>query len=366
MKIGYFGALLCSLLIALFILACPAHAEPYLAVQTGLKCGQCHVNPTGGGLRTVFGDVFAQTVMPHQHLDTGPDTWVGEINRFLSVGGDLRFDGDYERTPGSPSVDSFALQQARIYVNATVIPTRLAVYVDEQVAPGGALNREAYGMYWSAAHEWYLKAGQLYLPFGLRLQDQTAFIQTASGINMTTPDQGAEFGWEHNAWDAQFAVSNGTASGPVVDHGKQYSGQLIYVEQQWRLGLGANLNDASAVGSKSALAVFGGLKTGPIAWLAQGEVVDDKSIPNGGGRMLATLLEANWLLARGNNLKITDEFLDPNRAVGHNEQTRWSLVYELTPIQFLQLRAGVRYSDGIPQDDSEHVRLFFVEVHGFF
>ena len=357
-------ALLGRLLVPLAFLASVAHAEPYLAVQTGLKCGQCHVNPTGGGLRTPFGDVFAQRIMPHDHLDSGADTWTGEINRFLSVGGDVRFDGQYETTPGSASVDSFALEQARIYLNATVIPARLAVYLDEQVAPGGALNREAYGMYWSASHEWYLKAGQLYLPFGLRLQDQTAFIQTVSGINMTTPDQGAEFGWEHNAWDAQFAVSNGTAGGPEVDHGKQYSGQLIYVEPKWRLGLGANFNDAAA-GSKNALALFGGLKTGPIAWLAQGELVDDKSIPNSGGRMLATLLEADWLLAPGNNLKITSEYLDPDRSVAQNEQTRWSLVYELTPIQFLQLRAGVRYSDGIPQDNSEHVRLYFLEVHGF-
>jgi len=365
MRVRQFRAALGSLVIPLLLLACPAHAEPYLAVETGLKCGQCHVNPTGGGLRTAFGDAFAQGVMPQHHLDTGAHTWVGEINRFLSVGGDLRFDGQYQTVPGSASVDSFALEQARIYLDATVIPNRLAAYVDEQVAPGGALNREAYAMYWSASHEWYLKAGQLYLPFGLRLQDQTAFIQTTSGINMTTPDQGVEVGWEHKAWDAQFAVSNGTAAGPEVDHGKQYSGQLIYVEPQWRLGLGMNVNDA-AVGSKNAVALFGGLKTGPIAWLAQAELVDDKSIPDDGGRMLATLLEANWLLARGNNLKITSEFLDPDRNVAHNEQTRWSLVYELTPIQFLQLRAGVRYSDGIPQDDSEHVRLYFVEVHGFF
>jgi hypothetical protein len=358
-------ATLSSLLMPLFFLAYSAHAEPYLAVQMGFKCGQCHVNPTGGGLRTVFGDAFAQTLLPHKHVDTGADTWVGEINRFLAVGGDLLFDGEYTKTTNTPSLDAFALDQARAYIDATVIPGRLAVYVDELVAPGGALNEEAYGMYWSASHQWYVKAGQLYLPFGLRLQDLSAFIQTASGINMTTPDQGVEFGWEHNAWDAQFAVTNGTAGGPEVNHGKEYSGQLIYVESHWRVGLGANFNDA-LIGNKSALALFGGLKTGPIAWLAQAEVVDDKSIPNDDGRALATLLEANWLLATGNNLKITSEFLNPNRDVGHDQQTRLSLVYELTPIQFVQLRAGARYSNGVPHDESGHESLYFVELHGYF
>src|SRR5256886_16920607 len=82
--------------------------------------------------------------------------------------------------------------------------------------------------------------------------------------------------------------------------------------------------------------------------------------------MLATLLEANWALARGHNLKVTGEYLDPNRRVPRDAQTRWSLLYELTPVQFVQLRAGERYSDGIPQLDSEHTRLYFPELPGLF
>jgi len=361
------AGVLCCLPVLLCLAAAVAHAEPYLAVQQGLKCGVCHVNPTGGGLRTTYGDLFAQTLMPARHLDSAiaADNWTGQLGQFLRLGGDLRFDGSVEQAPHTSSVQQFALGQTRVYLDANVIPDRFLVYVDEQVAPGGALNREAYGLFWSARHDWYLKAGQMYLPFGLRLQDQTAFILTASGINMTTPDQGVEIGWLHGAWDAQLAVSNGTAGGAVTSDGKQLSSQLIYVQPLWRLGLAANSNDQS-VGHKNAYAIFGGLRTGPIAWLAQGEVIDDESIANGQGRMIATLLEANWLIVRGSNLKITDEFLNPDRAVPNGEQTRWSLVYELTPLQFVQLRAGFRYYDGIPQDEAEHERLYFIELHGFF
>jgi hypothetical protein len=354
------------LLAPLFFLILPAHAEPYLAVQTGFKCGQCHVNPTGGGERNVFGNVFAQTQLPARRIDTGSDVWTGDVTKFLSVGGDLRFDGSYSKVPQSPSVDQFQMEQTRIYVSASVIPQRLLVYVDEQVAPGGAVNEEAYGLYWSANHDWYVKAGQMYLPFGLRLQDQSAFVRQASGINMTTPDRGAEFGWERGAWDAQFTVSNGTAGGPVSNNGKQYGGQLIYVQSLWRLGLAANYNDAAATGGRGTYGAFAGVRTGPIAWLGEADYINDRSLGNSAVKMVATLAEANWRIAQGHNLKVTGEFLDPNRDIAHNGRTRWSLVYELTPIQFVQLRAGVRYSQGIPQAPAENARLFFVQLHGFF
>src|SRR5580700_1075406 len=140
-------------LASLCLAAAGAHAEPYLAVQTGLKCTQCHVNPTGGGLRAVYGDVYAQTVLPALHLDTGKDTWTGDISSFLRLGGDLRTEALATEVPHSKTISQFQLEQVRTYLEAEVIPERLIAYVDEQIAPGGALNREAYVLYWSASHD---------------------------------------------------------------------------------------------------------------------------------------------------------------------------------------------------------------------
>lgn len=362
--------LLQCLALTLCLFALRANAEPYLAVQTGLKCGQCHVNPTGGGLRTQYGDVFAQTLLPQEKIDTGPDLWTGDITKFLRIGGDLRFDGSVMTEPHTQNQDTFALQQTRVYLEANVIPDRLLVYVDEQVAPGGATNHEAYGVYWSANHDWYLKAGQMYLPFGLRLQDQLAFIITQPGISMFQWDQGVEFGWERGHWDAQVDVTNGTANGGSTnDNGKRYSGQLQWVESQFRFGGAANFNKKTP-GDESAFALFGGVRTGPVEWLGQVELIDNKAIVEGahvvGQRQLASLAEADWLIAKGNNLKFTAEFFDPDRNVSNDNETRWSLVYEWTPIQFAQIRSGVRYGDGIPDITSLHTKLFFVEFHGFF
>jgi len=35
-----------------------ASAKPEFAAQTGLPCGQCHVNPAGGGKLKAFGEKF--------------------------------------------------------------------------------------------------------------------------------------------------------------------------------------------------------------------------------------------------------------------------------------------------------------------
>jgi hypothetical protein len=36
----------------------PANAKPEFAAQTKLPCGQCHVNPAGGGKLKAFGEKF--------------------------------------------------------------------------------------------------------------------------------------------------------------------------------------------------------------------------------------------------------------------------------------------------------------------
>ena len=56
----------------------------------------------------------------------------------------------------------------------------------------------------------------------------------------------------------------------------------------------------------------------------------------------------------------------PDEDVDEDQKTRWSAVYEYTPIPFVQLRAGFRRHDGIPQNDFDNRDVAFVEVHGFF
>lgn len=345
--------------------AASLHAEPYLAIRQGAQCSQCHVNPTGGGLRNAFGNAFVQTQLAAQRIDTGNSQWLGEISNYVAVGGDFRGNATLTEVPKQNSLSEFAVEEARLYLNLSPIPGRLSIYLDQRVAPGAATNMEAYAQYWTADRAWYVKAGQMYLPFGLRLEDDSAFTRQVPGINMTTPDTGVEGGWESGPWSAQFAISNGAAGGDETDNRKQFTTQAAYVQSLWRMGAAANLNNSEA-GDRRAFGIFGGLKTGPIAWLAEADFVSDASFAEGKRDLRAGLLEGNWLIRPGHNLKVSAEYFEPDADVDEDEQTRGSVVYEFTPIQFLQLRAGVRIYDGIPQNELQNRKFYFVQAHGFF
>lgn len=354
---------MCALLGALLVSAA-VRAEPYLAVQNGYKCNVCHVNPTGGGLRNDFGIIFAERLMPADTSVAAAALWSGKLGDFLRLGGDLRTDWERSVVLQRPSQQQFAVEQMRVYADVAVIPDRLSVYVDELVAPNSPENMEAYVRYGSTADGWYLKGGKFYLPFGWRIQDQTAFVREATGISMTTPDNGIEAGYEHGAWSAQLDLTNGAANAQSGS-GHQITDQVVYVQPRWRLGAASSFTQ-SAAGNRRVLGVFAGVRTGPVAWLGEADLVRDAGFPDGARKLAGALGEADWLIARGHNLKFTAEYYDPDRAVREDQQTRYSAVYEFTPLPFVQLRAGYRYYRGIPQNDLQNRRLTFVELHGFF
>lgn len=343
-----------------------AKAEPYFAVREGLKCASCHVNPSGGGMRNAFGNAWAQTKLPERRIDIpGAEAWTGAVNRYISVGGNLRTGYTYSDIPDSDARSEFETEEARAYLAVAIIPDRLLLYLDERVAPGSASNLEAYARYTTADQRWYVQAGQMYLPYGWRLEDDTAFVRQVTGINFAAPDKGVEIGFETAQWSAQLAVTNGTAAGPEADTGKQASLRAEHIQSIWRFGAGFNYNDADA-GDRQMQGIFAGLRTGPIAWLAEADYIVDDGFADGRRREWVGLLEGNWALLSGHNLKLSAEYFEPDTDVDEDEQNRYSLVWEYTPFQFLQLRAGARVYDGIPQNPQQNRKLYFVGLNGFF
>ncbi len=348
----------------LLLTSASASAEPYLAVQKGMHCGSCHSHPAGGGRRSVYGNAYAQTELAASRIGDG-ELWTGTVNKWLSIGADLRAGFDSTDVPGSSTTSEFGVNRGTVYIEATVIPGRLSVYVDQQFAPDASQNREAYIRLNSNNTKWFAAAGQFYLPYGIRLQDDTAFIRLATSVNFTNPDRGVQLGYTSGPWSTIASVTNGSGGGREIDSGKQLSAVSSFVKPSWRVGVSGSVNDADA-GDRDMFGIFGGLRTGSIVWLAEIDRITDEVSPGTDVSAIAGLLEGNWSPRQGHNLKVSYDYLDPDDDFSEDHRVRYSLVWEYSPLQFLQARLGLRSYDGPPAVNSQNRDVFFLELHGFF
>jgi len=356
-------------------------AEPYLAIQEGYKCSKCHVNMTGGGKRNDFANIYVQTRLTNDFFDwrrykvesdeeideeenplktdSSNSFFSGRLNDYIAIGGDFRAILDRNEEPGSPSDDVFRQRKQNIYLEVNLIPDRILFY---QTMDGGGDAREIFGLYQGKFKEepYYFKAGQFFLPFGMRLQDDTAFIRAATGFTYGTTDVGVEFGYEPGPWALHAALTNGTGASTENNGGKQLTASAAYVDKGYRIG-GSYTTGKNGQGVETSMwGINGGAQFGRIGILAEIDFIDNSTV-----EQQIALAELNFLVSRGNNVKFSYEYHDPDEAIFENALERYSLVYEPFLNQFLQLRAGVRESKGIPQNPGLNDTYSFLELHLF-
>lgn len=336
-----------------------SQAEPYLSVRSGQACSACHANTTGGGLRTDFGSAYAQNTLSVRPLLETPLVPEIGIAGGLRLGGDARYsarqfelddvDGDWE----------FATDRVSLY-GQLQLNRYLDLYLDQQVAPGGSTNRESWVRV--AGEAWYVKGGKFFLPYGWRLEDDTAFIRQSTGINFATPDNGLELGYDSPVLQAQLSVTNGSGGGSERNDGKFFTFRGNWIGSLGQLGLSAGYNDATGI-NRSLLGLFAGFNTGPVSWLVEYDYIEDDEDTGDDIEQGLALAEANWLIVRGHNLKLS---LEHQSFDGQDrDRARVSLVWEYFPWSHTQLRIGARSRDS---DDPIYAEgeEYFAQVHAYF
>lgn len=336
-----------------------AQAEPFFAVKTGYQCQQCHVSPAGGGQRTAFGTIWAQNELANFRIPDQP-TFTGDVGGIFRIGAQARLSGTQFEFDDQDDELNFAVDRVSVFLNARV-NKYVSIYVDQNFAPT-TLNREAWIKF--EYDNFYVRAGSFFLPHGLRIEDDTAFIRQATGFNFDNNDDGVEFGYINDRWSFQFAVTNGTNGVAEFDDGKQFSTRLSYVQPNWRLGVSANRNDTD-FGDREVYGGFAGLKTGPVYWLAEFDHIQESDVvgvPD--AEQNVAFLEANIELLQGNFLKLTAESFTFDD--GQEDQFRYSAVYEWFPWAFTELRFGFRTDDSDGNTPALNGEEAFFQANIFF
>ena len=356
-----------------FVWSCKSAAEPYLAQRYGLKCSACHDNITGGGKRNAVGNAYALG-LSESPLDSA---FNGQLNSVLSVGGNFRADWTHTdfRAPKARATapnpvaledqSEFQTSQGAVYLN-WALSDKLSLYWDQQVAPDSGRTREIVGIYKDImGPSSYVKVGRFYLPYGLRLQDDQAFIREMTGFNFDNSDVGVEVGFEPGPFSVSAAVSNGTQGAGENNQEKQTSLVAAYVKTRFRVGVSFAHNNGPNQTNFTAVNLFAGLTWQQLTLLAEVDWIEDQT-NEVETYHLASFLSVNYLLTPSWNMKFSSEFYEPNTDVEEDERIRVSVVSEKFLNQYLQWRLGMRWYEGIEQSAPQNQTALFSEVHLFF
>ena len=210
----------------------------------------------------------------------------------------------------------------------------------------------------------YLKVGKFLPAYGWRLPDDSAFIRQFSGFAYSAPDTGVEFGVEPGRWSIHLAALNGSGGGSDTDRSKRFTLLSTYRYRHGRIGV-SSANNVTGGTTTTHLGVLGGVNVGRLALLGEADWVQTRDGPDELERLLG-LLEVDFLVSRGLNVKLARDYLDPDLRLSTDARTRDSLGVEFIPWPFIQLRAFVRVSDGPPQIAGARDTSVDIEMHLFF
>lgn len=371
-----------TICLLLALTATPAWAEPYFAVREGLACSACHVNKSGGGKRTDLVATHANDLLHVPKLfgpvSRPPEFFTGDINEYLGLGGNLRtnYTAIFQDEPGADGevsndkVFHDRLERndfdtdAYIYAEVRLVPGYLSLYVDHDVIDSDA--REAFAMVegllpWNG----FVKAGRMFLPYGLQLQDDDAFIREDT-FNFNARETAFEIGFEPEPFTILAAVSDGSGGDRDARFTSTAYALLTDVPLVHSILLGSSFSRVgSRTGDRIVYGFFAGTTIEKLTLLGEVDFRDDA----GSGGHFVTYGEANYLLLDWLNVKTAVDYSDNDRVgstLTDDSKHRVSVGFEPFINRFLQTRIFYRFSNGVRSIADRNRGELLAEVHLFF
>jgi hypothetical protein len=304
-----------------------------------MDCRACHVNPSGGGMRNEHGRQFSVEKLPMIELrpEFKEAADGARINRFFSVGADLRF--AYIRTQGvSAFQDTFFTMQADIYIAFAPTEHLTVFYMDGQLQ-----NREVFGLIHGLSQNSHIKFGRFIPAYGLKLDDHTAFIREKLGFSASdgkTPESGVEVGFANERLFGNVALFNGSGPAPDENQSKAVSGTAGLKTPQFWLGGSYYHNrigkdDATAL-TKDYAGAHAAVRLWKVAILGEWDWIAAKTSTTASDGYVA-YSELFAILTQGIIGKVKYEDYDPDRDAAGDRLRRFTVGANLYPYPFTEL-----------------------------
>lgn len=210
-----------AVFVLFFVFTSALYSYPKFAAYTGEKCQSCHVNPTGGGMRNLYGVKYSKDNLYFKFWEKANKTTEidPQLTKSISMGSDMRMIFIDDQTgEGNPNFNTFFQMQGDLYVNA-----QLNKYINLMVAPGLYIPNtygpnplptkyEIYGMVSNLPAGLYFKAGRFIPNFGVKIAEHRAYNRMFN--DMYTPyasDAGIEVGISPSFFTLTAGFSNGSS-----------------------------------------------------------------------------------------------------------------------------------------------------------
>ena len=344
-RVRTFGLLALAGLSALGALQ--AFALPRYSARYEQYCELCHVNPTGGGMRSAYASQelvpkeFAWSpATPAMLADIDP-----KIAKHVSIGTDFR-EIYYAADPsaGQAVQQGFFQMQGDVYLSFQ-LDSAFTLYYNR----GLTNTYELFGIAHWHSGDGYIKAGRFVPSYGWRFDDHTMYVRSEQGFFPPAfTDVGLELGFQPKRLDLQVAILNGNR-GSTSDNDRQLAAALNVT---YRLHAGPL---AAAVGAEGFThpsgqgtegqdsgGAHGYLSVWNVTWVGEADLIQNDPTTGPVVTGFVTSHEFSYLAHQGLELMGTYDFFDPDRDLKSGARSRWGGGVTVMPRSFLVLQALYR------------------------
>ncbi|MBQ26920.1 MAG: hypothetical protein CMH81_02065 [Nitrospiraceae bacterium] len=342
----------------LFLWAEVASAVPRFSMRTGLSCNACHVNPSGGGMRTEHGSLYGRMNLPlNPTMRAKGEKFSPKITKHLTVGSDLRVMGFSDNRHNL----SFFPMQADLYISAQ-LTDKVLLYHDQSLLSS---EIETFGLAQILPFSGYVKAGKFVPAFGWKHDNHTAFtrggnsssrevgqVTRGTGFSRDDKDTGVEVGFYPGQASIQLAVLNGQRGGIPFDNnqGKAYVARADYFIlnfEHLKTNVGGSFyhNDAETF-ERQIYAGHAGINLWKLTYLGEYDWNELSRDTTPRVKSTAQYHELSFLPVQGIDLKGIYEHIDPDRNIDRDELSRIGAGIEFFPLPHNEIRLEYRHTTG--------------------
>jgi hypothetical protein len=325
-----------------------AEAYPWMVAHKYTSCNQCHVDPSGAGALTSYGRALGEQLLPRgggedstQQPGKEKDFLLGAVAlpRWMNLQADVRALGFPQPTlDANGEIDAwtgrFLLMQSDLraaveagpvvaYASAGVVDEGAqAAWLTSNDSGWNAVSRD-YWVGWKAAKGVLVRAGRMNLPFGIRTEEHTQYVRTATRTGMNADQQaGVAISAQKKGLRGEAMLIAGNPQvAPDTFRERGYSAFTAWAPTK-TLEVGASSLYATSETDVATLAaldrqahgMFARWSPAPrVAVLAEADVLraDSGATTTNG---VATLAEVDWQAVQGLHLRGIGQFCDPDLA----------------------------------------------------